>query len=199
MNFEGRLAWFAIVALLVTGLVFAYCGHAHAAAALAERIALLVPRLGARGAELVEPSEFGRAVAIACEQDRECAARLVTMAVMESGLRASVARSEYGYREGDAYTDRKGVRQHRAWGTYQQHRSRNNAEVWGSPDYLVQARAARALQLGALAECRAFRSVQAEIGMWRILSGRGCRLPYSGESARMEMLARVRRALGGGK
>lgn len=191
-----RVGWVTVFFLAALALTLALCSVARAdESRLARRVAELVPRFGARGVELVEPAAFGNAVAEACNQDRECIARLFTMAVMESGLRATVARSEYADHEGDAYTDRLGVRQHKAWGTYQLHRSRLNAEVFGDDDLLVQARAARRAQAGAEAECRGFRSVQPELGMWRVLSGRGCLLPYSGEAARMTLLAKIRRAL----
>ena len=196
MSPSMRVGWVTLLALMALSLVLSFCSMARADySRLAERIAQLVPRYGTRAAELVEPVEFGNAVAEACNQERECAARLLTMAIMESALSAAVSRSEYSHYEGDAYTDRQGVRQHRAWGTYQQHRCRLNADVWGSDDLLVQSRAARARQIGALAECRAFRGLVPEIGMWRILSGRGCLAPYSGEGARMALLAQIRRAL----
>jgi hypothetical protein len=189
----NKIGWVTIAFLALLALV---CSVARADySRLAERIAELVPRLGTRGVELVEPVEFGNAIAVACNQDRECAARLLTMAVLESGLTAAVSRSEYRSHEGDAYTDRDGVRRHRAWGTYQLHQNRLNADVWGTEDALVQARAARVAQAGAVAECRGFRSVQPEVGMWRVLSGRGCLAPYSGEAARMALLARIRKAL----
>jgi len=195
MNDSNRVGWLTLAFLFALGFVMAIAAIARADySRLAERVTALVPRLGARGVVLVEPVEFGNALAQACNQERECVARLLTMAVMESGLSAAVARSEYTTHQGDAYTDRNGVRQHRAWGTYQQHKCRLNADVWGDDDPLVQARAARARQLGALAECRAFRVVP-EIGMWRLLSGRGCLHPYQGETARMELLAKIRRAL----
>ncbi len=163
--------------------------------ALAARVAALVPRYGSRKVELVDAQAFGAAVDAACKHDRECAARLVTMAVLESGLSAAVARSEYKPHEGDAYTDRNGVRVHRAAGLWQAHKNRHNAETWGSKDLLVQAKDARSMQLGALAECRHSRGVLPEVGMWRVLSGRGCSYPYSGEDARMTLLEKIRRAL----
>ena len=196
MSPANRVGWITLFALFALGLAMAFCSVARADySRLAERVAELVPRFGARGIELVEPVEFGNAVAQACNQERECVARLLTMAVLESGLSAAVSRSEYRYHEGDAYTDRDGVRRHKAWGTYQLHRHRLNADVWGSEDALVQARAARLAQAGAASECRGFRSVPPELGMWRVLSGRGCLSPYSGEAARMALLARVRKAL----
>jgi len=192
----NRVGWVTLLLLLALGLSFALCSVARADySRLAERVAELVPRYGARGIELVEPVEFGNAVAQACNQDRECVARLLTMAVMESGLSAAVSRSEYKHHEGDAYTDRDGVRRHRAWGSYQLHRNKLNVDVWGDDDSLVQARAARLAQAGAAGECRGFRSVLPELGMWRVLSGRGCLAPYSGEAARMALLVRVRKAL----
>jgi len=162
---------------------------------LPARIAALVPRFASKKVEPVDADAFADAVDTACKHDRECVARLVTMAIAESGLSAAVARSEYLPHQGDAFTDKNGVRQHRAWGTWQQHKSLRNADVWGSDDLLTQARAARAMQLGALAECSKFRGVQPEVGMWRVLSGRGCLAPFSGEEMRMTLLARVRRAL----
>lgn len=196
MSPSNRVGWITLAFLAALGFVLGVCSRAHADYShLAERVTALVPRLGSRSAELVEPIESGNALAQACSQDRDCVARLLTMAVMESALSAAVARSEYKAHEGDAYTDRDGVRQHRAWGTYQQHRNQLNADVWGDPDPLVQARAARARQLGALAECRAFRSVDPEVGMWRVLAGRGCLSPYSGEGARVALLAKIRRLL----
>lgn len=196
MSPATRVGWVTFAFLAALGLAMALCSVARADySRLAERVAELVPRLGARGVALVEPVEFGNAVAEACNQDRECVARLLTMAVMESGLSVAVSRSEYRYHEGDAYTDRYGVRRHKAWGTYQLHLNRLNAEAWGDDDVLVQARAARLAQAGAVAECRGFRSVPPELGMWRVLSGRGCLAPYSGEAARMALLVRIRKAL----
>ena len=196
MSPSNRVGWVTLAFLFALGFTLALCSVARADySRLAERVAELVPRFGARGIELVEPTEFGNAVAQACNQDRECAARLVTMAVMESGLGAALSRSEYKPYEGDAYLDRNGVRRHKAWGTYQLHQNRLNADVWGDDDALVQARSARLAQAGAVAECRGFRSVLPELGMWRVLSGRGCLLPYSGEAARMALLAKIRRAL----
>jgi hypothetical protein len=193
---SNRVGWWTLLFLAALGLGMAVASVAHADySRLAERVAELVPRFGARGIELVEPVEFGNAVAQACSQDRECAARLLTMAVLESGLSAAVSRSEYRYHEGDAYTDRDGVRRHKAWGTYQLHANKLNADAWGSEDAFVQAKAARAAQAGAVAECRGYRSVAPELGMWRVLSGRGCLLPYSGEAARMALLVRIRKAL----
>lgn len=188
------IGWALIAIGVATGVTFS-CEARSDVPALADRVAALVPRFGSRSVELVDAQEFGVAVATACKQERECAARLTTMAIMESSLSAAVSRSEYSKHQGDAYVDRNGVRQHKAWGSFQQHKSLNNADVWGEDDLLVQARAARSMQLGALAECRKFRGVVPEVAMWRILSGRGCMAPYSGEDARMAMLARVRRAL----
>jgi hypothetical protein len=179
---------------VATGLGFSCAAHADAPT-LADRVAALVPRFGSKSVELVDPQEFGAAVDSACKGDRECAVRLVTMAIMESGLSKAVSLSEYKPHQGDAYLDRNGVRAHRAWGTWQGHKNARNADVWGSDDLLVQARSARSMQLGALAECRKFRGVTPEVGMWRVLSGRGCMLQYSGEDARQTMLARIRRAL----
>lgn len=196
MSASNRVGWWTLLFLAALGFAMAVSSVARADySRLAERVAELVPRFGARGIELVEPVEFGNAVAQACNQDRECAARLLTMAVLESGLSAAVARSEYRYHEGDAYTDRFGIRRHKAWGTYQLHRHRLNADVWGDDDALVQAKAARLAQAGAVAECRGFRSVPPELGMWRVLSGRGCLFPYSGEAARMALLTKIRRVL----
>lgn len=196
MSPANRVGWVTLAFLAALALVMALCSVARADySRVAERVAQLVPRFGARGVELVEPVEFGNAVAQACNQDRECAARLLTMAVMESGLSAAVSRSEYRDHEGDAYTDRDGVRRHKAWGTYQLHENRLNADVWGTQDALTQAKAARLAQAGAVAECRSFRSVLPEVGMWRVLSGRGCLAPYSGEAARMALLVKIRRAL----
>ena len=194
MKTDQKIAWGVIAFSIATSCAFSRAAHSESPP-LAARIAILVPRFAAKGVEAVDAEAFGAAVDTACKHDRECAARLVTMAIAESGLSAAVARSEYKPHEGDSFIDRNGVRQHRAWGTFQQHKSRNNADVWGSDDLLIQARSARSMQLGALAECRSFRGVLPEVGMWRILSGRGCAFPYSGEDARQQLLARVRRAL----
>jgi hypothetical protein len=187
----GAVIFLAVLALT---MFFTAVGKSEPQS-LADRIAELVPRYGSKSVELVDAQEFGIAIDVACNHDRECAARLFTMAVKESALSLAVSRSEYRPHEGDSYIDKEGIRQHKAWGTWQAHKNRNNAEVWGSTDLLVQAKAARLMQLGALAECRAFRGVLPEVGMWRILSGRGCMAPYTGEDARMTMLARIRRAL----
>lgn len=162
---------------------------------VADRVAALVPRYGSKSVPLVDATEFGAAVDTACNHDRDCAARLVTMAVLESGLSLSVSRSEYTEHQGDSYKDRDGVIQHRAWGTWQQHRNAHNADVWGASDLLTQARAAKAAQAGALVECKAFREVPPEVGMWRILAGRGCTGMWGGVEKRMQLLAQVRRRL----
>jgi len=192
------VGWVVIAGCVATSCAFSVAAHSEPAAppvGLASRIAALVPRFGSKKVELVDPQAFGVAVDTACKGDRECAAKLITMAIAESGLSAAVARSEYLPHQGDAFVNRDGVRVHRAWGSWQQHKSRLNGDVWGDDDLLTQARAARSMQLGALAECRKFRGVAPEVGMWRVLSGRGCLLPYSGEEMRMTLLARVRRAL----
>lgn len=196
MKPDLKIAWATLLFLAALALGMAVSATVKAdAPSLVERIAATVPRFGAKGHELVDAHEFAVAVDTACNHDRECAARLIAMAIAESGLRLAVANSEYQPHEGDAHTNRDGVRVHLAWGSWQQHANRLNADVWGSDDLLVQARAARSMQLGALAECRKFRGVQPEVAMWRVLSGRGCLLPYSGESMRQELVARVRRAL----
>jgi hypothetical protein len=196
MKPDIKIAWATLAFLAALALAMAVTATVKAdAPTLADRIAALVPRFGSRKVELVDAQEFAAAVDTACNHDRECAARLVAMAVAESGLSAAVARSEYLPHQGDAYTDKNGVRVHRAWGLFQAWKNSNNAHVWGDDNLLVQARAARSMQLGALAECRKFRGVDPEVGMWRVLSGRGCLLPYSGEEIRMGLLARVRRAL----
>jgi hypothetical protein len=194
----NAIGWLVIGGCVGIALAFSAAARGDSAPPqlpLAARVAALVPRFGSRKVELVDAQAFGVAIETACNGDRECAAKLVTMAVAESGLSAAVSRSEYRPHEGDAYTNRDGVRVHRAWGTWQGHKNAHNAGVWGSDDLLVQARAARSMQLGALAECRKFRGVDPEVGMWRVLSGHGCLLPYSGEEIRMGLLARVRRAL----
>src|SRR6478735_1388524 len=176
---SNRVGWMTLIALSTLALFMFFTAVARTEPlTLADRIALLVPRFGSKSAELVDAREFGVAVDEACKHDRECAARLVTMAIMESALSAAVSRSEYTDHQGDSFIDRDGVRQHRAWGTWQGHKNSRNADVWGDDDLLVQARAARAMQLGALAECRKFRGVVPEVGMWRILSGRGCMAVY---------------------
>lgn len=197
MKTDIKIGWLVIAGCVATSCAFTVAAHGQDAppSPLAERIAALVPRFASKKVEPVDANEFGVAVDTACKHDRECAARLVTMAIAESGLSAAVSRSEYLPHQGDAYVNRDGVRVHRAWGTFQQHKSRNNADVWGSDDLLVQARAARSMQLGALAECKSFRGVLPEVGMFRVLAGRGCMAPYSGEEMRMQLLARVRRAL----
>lgn len=189
--------WLVIAGCVATSCAFSIAARAEQAAppSLAARVAALVPRFGSRKVELVNAEAFGVAVDTACKGERECVARLTAMAIAESGLSAAVSRSEYKPHQGDAYVNRNGVRMHRAWGTWQGHKNAHNADVWGSDDLLVQARAARSMQLGALAECGKFRGVAPEVGMWRVLSGRGCLLPYSGEEMRMQLLARVRRAL----
>lgn len=192
---RGMLAPVAVVALAVAMLITALAHAEPGGASLVDRVAALVPRYGSRKVELVDAREFAEAVVTACKGERECVVRLVTMAILESGLSAAVSRSEYKPHEGDAYVNKDGVRVHRAWGTFQQHKSRLNAEVFGSNDQLVQARAARKMQLGALAECRSFRGLDPELGMWRVLSGRGCRLPFKGEQARSELAAKLRRQL----
>lgn len=216
MTAVNRIGWFLLLGLALLALTLALCSRARADSGslpfpvaapssanatrlggerLTARVAALVPRFGNKGIELVDPGEFASAIVEACNRDVECIARLAAMAIKESGLSAAVARSEYRYHEGDAYTDRYGVRRHRAWGLFQMHRSRLNAEVWGNDDLRVQARTAQRMQAGALAECRAFRGVLPEIGMWRVLSGRGCAARYEGEEARMVMLGHVRRVL----
>jgi hypothetical protein len=188
------IGWLVIAGCVATSCAFSVAAHADAPT-LESRVAALVPRFASKKAEPVDANNFASAIVTACKGERECVARLATMAIAESGLSAAVARSEYLPHQGDAYTNRDGVRVHRAWGTWQQHKSLHNVDVWGSDDLLTQARAARSMQLGALAECRKFRGVSPEVGMWRVLSGRGCLLPYSGEEMRMTLLARVRRAL----
>jgi len=189
--------WLVIAGCVATSCAFSVAAHSEPAAppSLAQRVAALVPRFGSKSVELVDPQEFGNAVDVACKHDRECAARLVTMAIAESGLSKAVSLSQYKPHQGDAYVNRDGVRMHRAAGSWQLHKNSHNADTWGSPDLLTQAKDARAMQLGALAECSKFRGVQPEVGLWRVLSGRGCLLPYSGEDMRMQLLQRVRRAL----
>ena len=196
MSASNRLGIGAVIGLAVVGLFmfFTAIGHTEPPS-LADRIAAIVPRYGSRKVDLVDAQEFAQAVDTACKHERECAARLVTMAIAESALSAAVSRSEYKPHEGDSYIDRDGVRQHKAWGIWQGHKNARNADVWGSDDLQVQAQAARNMQLGALAECRKFRGVTPEVGMWRILSGRGCMLPFPGEEMRMALLAKIRRAL----
>lgn len=193
----NMVGWLVIAGCVATSCAFSIAARADTppVSPLASRIAALVPRFGSRKVELVDAEAFGVAVDTACKGERECAAKLIVQAVAESGLSAAVARSEYTEHQGDAFLDKNGVRVHRAWGLFQAWKNRNNAEVWGSDDLLVQARAARSMQLGALAECGKFRGVAPEVGMWRVLSGRGCLLPYSGEEMRMQLLQRVRRAL----
>lgn len=199
MPTDFRIAWGTIAFCLATSCAFTLAARSEElppppASPLATRIASLVPRFGSRKVELVDAQEFGSAVDTACKHDRECAARLVTMAIAESGLSAAVSRSDYKPHEGDAFVNRDGVRVHRAWGSWQVHKNAHNADVWGSDDLLVQARAARSMQLGALAECGKFRGVQPEVGMFRVLAGRGCMAPWPGEEMRMALLGRIRRA-----
>lgn len=187
------LVWALMIVLAFGAMTAFFIGVAGAdAPSLTERIAAIVPRFGSKKVPLVDANEFATAVDTACKHERECAARLVTMAIMESGLSSAVSRSEYTPHQGDAYIDRNGVRVHRAWGSWQLHKSSHNADVWGSDDLLVQARAARAMQMGALVECHHSRGLDPDVGMWRILSGRGCRYSYSGEDARQQLLAKIR-------
>lgn len=196
MTASNRIGWLTLAFLAALALAMAVTATVKAdAPTLADRIAALVPRYGSRKVELVDAQEFAAAVDTACNHDRECAARLVAMAVAESGLSAAVARSEYLPHQGDSFIDKDGVRQHLAWGSWQQHANRNNAHVWGDDNLLVQARAARSMQLGALAECRKYRDTPPDLGMWRVLSGRGCRLAWPGEEMRMVLVAKIRRAL----
>jgi hypothetical protein len=193
----NAIGWLVIIGCVSIALAFSAAarGDSLPAPSLTDRIAALVPRYGSRKVELVDAQEFAAAVDTACNHDRECAARLVAMAVAESGLSAAVARSEYLPHQGDAYTDKNGVRVHRAWGLFQAWKNSNNAHVWGDDNLLIQARAARSMQLGALAECRKYRDTPPELGMWRVLSGRGCRLAWPGEEMRMVLVAKIRRAL----
>lgn len=196
MSNAQRLCWAGILTMAVFALLVAFSAVAHGdTPTLADRVAALVPRYGAKKLELVDAAEFGVAVDTACNHDRDCAARLVTMGIVESSLSLSVSRSEFLPHQGDSYTDKDGSLQHRAWGTFELHKNSHNADVWGSVDLLTQARAAKAAQAGALAECKAFREVPPEVGMWRVLAGRGCTSMYSGEKKRTDLLARVRRAL----
>lgn len=183
----------AIFAFAFAALIAALTAHASAPT-LAERIATLVPQYGSRKVELVDAREFGEAVATACKGERECAARLTAMAILESGLSLNVSKSIYEPHQGDAYVTKEGVRVHRAAGTWQLHKSRINADTWGSESLLVQARDARRMQLGALAECRSFRVDQA-VAFWRVLAGRGCMGAWRGEVARAELVTKLMRKL----
>lgn len=188
-----RIGWCLLLFLAALGLAMAVTGIVHAdAPTLADRVAHLVPGYGSKKVELVDAEEFGAAVDTACNHDRECAARLVTMGIVESALSLSVSRSEFSPHQGDAFTDKDGSIQHRAWGTFELHKNAHNAAVWGSADLLTQARSARAAQVGARAECKAFRGLDPDVGMWRVLSGRGCLYHYNGEEKRMQLLAKIR-------
>lgn len=193
MRPDIKIAWATLLTLAVLALAMAFSAVAHGdTPTLADRVAALVPRYGSKKLELVDAADFGAAVDTACNHDRDCAARLVTMAVMESGLSAAVSRSEYTPHQGDAHTDRNGVRVHLAAGLWQLHKSRLNADTWNSPDLLVQARDARRMQLGALAECRAFREVPPEVGMFKVLAGRGCTGMWAGAEKRTDLLKKIR-------
>lgn len=87
--------WFApvaVVALAAAMLLTAALAHADAPT-LADRVAHLVPGYGSKKVELVDAEEFGAAVDTACNHDRECAARLVTMGIVESALSLSLFRA----------------------------------------------------------------------------------------------------------
>jgi len=187
-------AWFApVVVLALAGAMLLTAALAKAdAPTLADRVAALVPGFGSKKVELVDAQEFGAAVDTACKHDRECAVRLTAMAVAESALSRDVSLGVYTEHQGDSYRDKDGTVKHRAWSLWQLHSNAHNASVFGSTELLTQARAAKAAQLGALAECRAFREVSSEVGMWRVLSGRGCLYHYSGEEKRMQLLAKIR-------
>lgn len=196
MNSREKAGWYAVVFLAALSLSMALSAICRAdAPTLADRVAALVPRFGSKKVELVDAQEFGAAVDTACKHERECAARLTAMAIAESGLSAAVSRSEYTPHQGDARVNSDGVRVHLAAGLWQLHRSRLNADTWDSHDLLVQARDARRMQLGALAECKGFREVQPEVGMFKVLAGKGCTGMWAGVEKRTTLLAQIRRRL----
>lgn len=191
-----RVGWLVVLFLATLALAMAFSAICRAEGpTLASRIAALVPRYGSKSVELVDAQAFGEAVDTACKHDRECAARLVAMAIAESSLSRNVSLGIYTEHQGDSYRDKDGELKHRAWSLWQLHANSHNASVFGSTDLMVQARAAKAAQAGALAECKAFREVQPEVGMWRILSGTGCTGMFRGVEKRQALLARIRRAL----
>ncbi|MEO8902063.1 MAG: hypothetical protein ABI488_09355, partial [Polyangiaceae bacterium] len=125
------------------------------------------------------------------------AALILTVAAHESALSARIARGEYRDFEGDSFRNRDGKVQHRAWGLWQQHKNRLNADAWGSPDINVQTQeAARALRR-AFYQCNGGSHPP---GDWvrttlTAYAGRACDASWTGIEKRMSTYQQVLHAL----
>lgn len=185
---------FAIVALACAMVLTALTVHAEAPS-LTERLVQAQRLPGVRHTKepTVDEIELASAITTASKGDRTLAAALLTIAAMESGLRARIAIGDCAPHECDSYKDRDGVHP-RAWGLYQAHKSALNADVWGSPSLLDQSRDAARQLRGWYFTCS--KSPDRMLATFRGYgSGRGCRHEVPREAMRLQLFERIRRVV----
>lgn len=136
MTNSARLTIFL---LALAGLFFGVLGVVKAnAPTLTDRIVAVQPSLASKTDEPVDAAELASAIVSVPKVTPEWAALLLTVAGHESALSARIAANHCKPHECD---------HGKAFGLYQQHKNKLNADVWGSPDIRVQtAEAARALR-----------------------------------------------------
>lgn len=180
------IAWLVIGYCCLVALTL--CGVAHSSApSLTDRLVAVQPSLAGKQDEPVDPLELAQAIVSVPRVSREWAALILTIAAHESALSARIAANKCRPQECD---------HGKAFGLYQQHKNKLNAEVWGSPDIRVQTtEAARALRSafytcnhGALRPDWVARTVNA-------YAGHSCDAVWPGLKMRLATFERVRRSL----
>jgi hypothetical protein len=176
-----RIGWTVVLFLAALALGMAFSAICHASPpTLRETIIAAVPSLATKREEALQPDVVADAV-LSATSNRQWAALLLTIASHESALSARIARGECGPHECD---------HGKAWGTWQQHQTPRNAEVWGSPDLNVQAREASHLARQFYNMCKSS-GVPFPLSTFRAFAGSGCKMPFKGEAARMATFKRL--------
>lgn len=185
-----RVSWVMLflVALALAMFFSAMTAHANAPS-LTERIVAVQPSLASKTDEPVDAAELADAIVSVPKVTPEWAALLLTIAGHESALSARIAANQCRPHECD---------HGRAFGLYQQHKNKLNADVWGSTDIRVQTlEAARALR-SAFYTCNGGSRQLAADWVARTINayaGHRCDAVWPGLQKRLATFERLRRRL----
>ena len=189
MGADLKVGWATVIALALLALTmfFTAVGHTRQLS-LAERLVSVQPSLQSKSDEPVEPSELAAAITAVPKINREWAALLLTIAHHESALSARIAANDCKPKECDGG---------RAFGLYQAHKNKLNADIWGSNDIRIQTlEAARALR-SAFYQCNGRQQLRPDWVARTIngYAGRRCDAAWPGLEKRLVTFNRVVRKL----
>jgi hypothetical protein len=183
-----KVGWCVVLFLAALALAMFFTAvSAHASApTLTERIVAVQPSLASRTDEPVDAAELASAIVAVPKLTRDWAALILTIGGHESALSARIAAGNCRPRECDHGA---------AWGLFQSHKNKLNADVWGSPDIRVQTLEAAAMLRRAFYTCNGGGGPLRRDWVARTINayaGHSCDAVWSGLEARLTTFARVR-------